>query len=442
MRAVLSLGALAALAATGLVGQRLTVAPELRVVSAPAEAIAAGDGVLLGALESGRPARLVRVRPLTLEPASPPLRLREDVVTDFALSPGGGQVAVGSDQRSRIEFVDLRHWRTLGAMTLPGPRPAGYGGASGLVWVAPRRVVVLSGADYMRAEPIVIDPIARRVVHRSRWRGPPLQSATGGGLLVVLAAPSQGPKPGAARLVAYDARGRLRELRLERIMAGSGDRGPGPARDLTPGLAVDRAGRHAYVVAAEGSLVAEVDLRAWRVSYHEPSEPVTAWRRLRDLVEPPAHAKGPPVDAAWREAKVLPNGAIAVTGDNWPPVERRHAPLAYPFGVRLIDPRTWTVRTLDEESEDFTLAGGILLARRWSLEDDPLEGIGVRAYDTAGKLRFAQFTGADTIVRGAAGRHAYVEVKRDDRRTIHVVDLETGQTERVLRWREIRVLSP
>jgi hypothetical protein len=45
-------------------------------------------------------------------------------------------------------------------------------------------------------------------------------------------------------------------------------------------------------------------------------------------------------------------------------------------------------------------------------------------------------------VRGAAGRHAYVEVKRDERRTIHVIDLESGQTVRILPWREIRVLSP
>jgi hypothetical protein len=442
MRAVLSVGAIVALAASGLVAQRLVAAPELRAVSAPAEAIAAGDGVLLAALEGRRPARLVRVRPLTLEPASPPLRLREDFVSDLALSPDGGQLAFGGDQRSRIEFVDLRHWRSLGTMTLPGPRPSGYGGASGLVWTSPRRLVVLSGADYMRAEPIVIDPIARRVVHRSGWRGPPLQSATGGGLLVVLAAPSHGPKPGPARLVAYDARGRLRALRLERIMAGSSDWGPGPARDLTPGLAVDRAGRRAYVVAAEASLVAEVDLRAWRVAYHEPTEPVTAWGRLRDLLEPPVHAKGPPVDAAWREVKVLPNGAIAVTGDNWPPVESRHHPLAVPFGVHLIDPRSWTVRTLDDESEDFALAGGTLLSRRWSIDDDSLEGIGVRAYDSAGDLRFAQFAGADTIVRGAAGRHAYVEVKRDGRRAIHVLDLESGQTVRVLPWREIRVLSP
>jgi hypothetical protein len=194
------------------------------------------------------------------------------------------------------------------------------------------------------------------------------------------------------------------------------------------------------VVATEGGLVAETDLSSGRLDYHELREPTTAWNRLHDLVEPAAEAKGEPVDAAWRYAEVLPNGAIALTGEDWPPVEHPTQRRSVPYGLKLIDPRTWTARTVDGESQDFAVAGGVLLARRWSMGGDDLEGIGVRAYDTAGELRFARFRGEDAIVRGAAGRRAYVEVGRGNGRRIHVLDLETGRARRVVRWREIRVL--
>jgi hypothetical protein len=161
---------------------------------------------------------------------------------------------------------------------------------------------------------------------------------------------------------------------------------------------------------------------------------------LRELAEPAAHAKGEPVHVRTRYAEVLPNGAIAVTGEDRP-ATRRHVAKPIPFGLRVIDPDSWTVRTVDAESQDFTVAGGLVLARRWSVGDDGLEGIGEPAYDTAGELHWMSFEGADTIVRGAAGRHAYVEVNRAGRRRIHVVELEGGRTVRTLPWSELRVLD-
>jgi hypothetical protein len=240
--------------------------------------------------------------------------------------------------------------------------------------------------------------------------------------------------------MSYHVGGRVRELRLSRILAGSGERGTGPARDLTPALAVDWKGDRAYVVSTDGVQVAEVDLRSWRLEYHELSEPRTALQSLREFLEPPAHAKGEPVHVRTRYAEVLPNGAIAVTGEDRP-VTRRHVAMPIPYGLRLIDPESWTVRTVDAEPQDFTVAGGLVLARRWSMGDDGLEGIGVRAYDTAGELRWARFESADTIVRGAAGRYMYVEVKRAGRRRTHVLELDGGRTVRTLPWRELRVLE-
>jgi hypothetical protein len=437
MRAVV---ALALVAAAGFGLERSTRGPELRAVRVPADAIEAGRGTLLGALEFDGPARLVRLRPDTLRPVGPPLRLDEDFVAEHALSPDGDRLAIGSEMRGRIRIVDLRRWRTLGTIALEGPRGGGAGGASGLVWVGPRRLLALSGLAYgAPARPVVVDPERRRVVRTSGWRGRPVQSRAAEDRLVFIAAPQGRSAPGRARLVVFDAAGRVRELRLTRIEAGTWKSGGRAWRHVEPALAVSRDGHRAYVVAADLGLVAEVDLRRpRRVSYHEVSEPVSAWRRLRDLVDPPAYAK-PPVESRVRHAEVLPNGAIAVTGEDMHATGSPHGP-PIPFGIRLIDPRTWTARTVDRDAQFFTLAGGALLSRRWSISDGQ-RPIGLRAYDTAGALRWTRFGGADTIVRGAAGRRAYVEVKRGGRRRIHVLDLETGRTERTLRWREVRVLN-
>jgi hypothetical protein len=95
-------------------------------------------------------------------------------------------------------------------------------------------------------------------------------------------------------LLSFDAGGRLRELRLGRIEAGTWRTGPRRWRNVEPGLAVSGAGDRAYVVAADGRLVADVDLRAWRLAYHEVSEARSAWRRIAELMEPPARAADRP----------------------------------------------------------------------------------------------------------------------------------------------------
>jgi hypothetical protein len=434
-------GALVLLLAAGVALASAGGAPDLRAVRAPAGAIEAPSGALLAAAEFDGPARLMWVRRGTLRPAVRPLRLEEEYVAAFALSPDGRRMALGAEMRGRIQLVDLRRWRTLGAIELPGRRAATAGGATGLVWATPRRLLALSGlAHGAPATPVVVDPVRGRVVHQADWRGRPVQPQAAGDRLVFVSAPQGRSAPGRSRLVSYDTAGRLRELRLERIVAGTWRIGRRPWHHVEPALAVSRDGTRAYVVAGDARLVAEVDLRRWTVAYHEVSEPASAMRRLLDLVEPPAHAKEP-VDSRVRWAEVLPNGAIAVTGEDTRATDRPHGAPPVPFGVWLVDPRTWTVRVVDRDAQHFTVAGGRLLARRWSMGGDGKRPIGLRAYDTAGTLRWTRFEGADTIVRGAAGRHAYVEVKRAGRRRIHVVELDGGRTVRTLPWRELRVLD-
>jgi hypothetical protein len=438
MRVVASLLVLAVLAAAGLLPGR---APELRAVDAGADSIRRADGALLAAFEGKGRALLQWVRPLTLRPASPPLRLREPFVADAALSPDGGTLAVGSETQSRIEFIDLRRWRSTGSMPVPGARPGGYRGVHGLVWTHERRLLALAGPPYMRASPVVLDPVRRRVVRRSSVRSTPIRWERAGDRLVFLSVP-EGRRSRAARpwLSSYDAEAGLRRLRLDRIVAGSWQSGRGPWHTVEPGLATtaDRA----YVVAADGRLVAEVDLSTWRVYYHQVVEARSAWQRLGELIEPPAYAKGP-LESSVRTAQVLPGGAIAVSGEDMDATDDPHDVKTTAYGVRLIDPANWTWRTVDRDAQEATVAGGALLARRWSCRCiNALPSMGVRGYDTAGKLRFARFSGAGVIVFGAAGDYAYVGVRPKGARRVHVIELDTGKTVRVLPYRELRLLEP
>jgi hypothetical protein len=415
---------------------------ELEPAAARVEVVRAGTGALVGVREFRGPARLLRMRPVTLRPVGRPLRMRTRYIWDFAVSPDGRRLAIGSDQRREIELFDLRRWRRVGVIPLPGPRPGGYGGSSGLVWVAPRRLLALSGPPFTRATPVVVDPLRRKVLHVSRWRGRPVRWQRAGDRLIVLSAPYGTSSPGRARLVSVAANGSLRQLRLGRIEAGYWRERGRPWRNFEPGLAVSRSGDHAYVVATDGRRVADVDLRAWRVEYHELTEPVSAWRRLQDLIEAPTHAKGEPVESRYRHAEMLANGAIAVTGEDMPAVRPPRRPRAILYGLRLIDPATWTVRTADSDAQDFTEAGGLLLARRWAYRDGKAP-IGLRAYDNAGQPRFTRFPDTDVQVRGVAGRYAYVELNpRRANRRIHVIDLQTSRTVRVLPGRNVRLLNP
>jgi hypothetical protein len=435
-----SAGALALLVAAGvaLATTGGDGGSDLRAVRAPASGIEAPSGALLAAEEFGGPARLLWVRPATLRPVGRPLELDEDFLADFAISPDGRQMAVGREMHGAIRLIDLQRWRRLGAIELSAPRPGAGGGMSGLMWVSPSRLLALSGLAYgAPATPVVIDPVRRRVLHKAAWRGRPLQPQAAGDRLVFISAPQGRSEPGHARLVSFDATGRLRELRLQRIVAGTWRQGREPWHHVEPALAISRNGRRAYVVAGDARLVAEVDLRRWRVEYHEASEPVSAMRRLLDLIEPPAHAKEP-VDSQIRRAEVLPNGAIAVTGEDTRATDHPHGAPPSGFGIWLIDPRTWTVRAVDRDAHDFTVAGGRLLARRWTGGRRP---IGVRAYDTAGTRRWTRFDGTDAIVLGAAGRRAYVQVERGRRRSIHVLELDSGRTLRTLPSRDLRVLE-
>ena len=224
-------------------------------------------------------------------------------------------------------------------------------------WVGPRRLLVMAGPPFTGQKPVVSTRTSGGWCGGSAGVAGACSAETQSGL-VLIAPPSLRhgrARLGPARLVHVTVDGRVRSVRLDRIEAGRRDDGRG--RVLFPGLAVDRRGNRAFVVAADGGLIAEVDLGSRRVTYHDLGEPP---RRPRVALE-----------SFLRSARWLGAGTLAVSGEDLPASEPPNRADPVPDGLRLVDTRTWTIRTVDPEAQTFDHAGGLLLAWRWYAEHRP-----------------------------------------------------------------------
>jgi hypothetical protein len=361
----------------------------------------------------GRPL-LVRVDPLTLQPRGRALELGKAPISTWARSPEGGRLVLGSGDGARLLFADLRTMRRLGALSFGAK---GY--VAGLAWPSARRVVVaLSG---MRGEIVVVDPQTRRVVQRRSLPGTVLHTARWEGGLVLLLAPVD--TIGAATL-AVVAPGGVRTVRLPL------DAGTGPPAVAQPGLAVSPDGSRAVVV-PDGSRVLDVDLRTLAVAERDLSEPVSLLGRLRAWLEPAALAKGP-LEGPVRSAAWLPGDRIAVAGWNYRQIGDR-AMVSEAAGLRLIDTRDWSVRTLAEGATAVAAAGDSLLAFGGTQGPEGFRGIGLRGFGTDGREQFQLFGGRFVPSVTAVGRYAYAAEQSETRTRIEVVDLVSGRVVRTVR---------
>jgi hypothetical protein len=361
----------------------------------------------------GRPL-LVRVDPLTLQPRSRALEFGRPPISTWARSPEGGRLVLGSGDGARLLFADLRTMRRLGALSF-----GAQGYVAGLAWPSARRVVVaLSG---MRGEIVVVDPRARRVVERRSLPGTVLQTARWGGGVVLLLGPAD--TIGAATLAVATPGG----VRTVPLPLNAGIDPPAVAQ---PGLAVSPDGSRAVVVPG-GSRVLDVDLRTLAVAERELSEPVSLLGRLRAWLEPQALAKGP-LEGPVRSAVWLPGDRIAVAGWDYRQVGER-AMVSEAAGVRLIDTRDWSVRTLTEGATAVAAAGDSLLAFGGTQGPEGLVGTGLQAFGSDGRERFRLFGDRFVAVVTATGRYAYVAEQSETRTRIDVVDLTSGRVVRTVR---------
>jgi hypothetical protein len=286
-----------------------------------------------------------------------------------------------------IRFVNARGMRLLGTLVLPHDSEAYI---AGLAWARPDRllVAVSTGQGGFVA---LIDPQRRREIRRMDIGSVRAATAVPGGVALLLG-PATGL--GSAQLALVDADGTVRRATIDRIQIGTA---PSQTENdvridvREPGFAVDRAGRRAYVVGGDFT-VAAIDLDSLAVAYHSPS--------TRTLAK---NVTGPSRQAAW-----LGNGMLAVSG-----VDYMGSEDGVPVGLRLVDTRDWSFRTVDPSVGSFELGDGALVA-----------GSKIFGFDGALRYRVELGTGQRLSVQGPYG-YVCGSAKGQLRR---VLQLGTGAT--------------
>ncbi|MCP9485881.1 MAG: hypothetical protein MSC30_08460 [Gaiellaceae bacterium MAG52_C11] len=355
-----------------------------------------GDARFYGLSGSQADATLSQVDPATLRPVGRPLRVGV-FNADRAISPDGSTLALVSQERPVVRFVDLGRMRATGQATL-----AAEGEVQWLRWT-PRGLVAL--VDLSRGSKLVwLDPSTRTVTRTLRYRGELVDPRLANGRVVAVEWPSG--QVGPIRLNVIDADGRARSTRVERIAGGWQRRGGEVVRMAEPGLAVSPDGERSWLADGDGELCA-VELGSLAIA-------------CRPLRTPAEVAK---IGSPWsrRQLKLVAPGTLALSGWEKP---TRGPRAAKAIGLWLVDAATWERRLLDREIDSFRAAAGVVVGVRRN---------GVTAYGSDGARRYGIEESLQLGVIRTTGPYLYVP--RSDGRTV-VADLASG---RVLRRVATRV---
>jgi hypothetical protein len=379
----------------------------------------APEGPLLGIVWNGNAAELAPLDATTLEPAGKGLPITDPAAADY--SPDRSQLALGSSRSPLVRFVDVARLETLRSVKL------GRGGdVERIDWLGAGAAVVLyAGPDGTRIA--WVDPTTGEVSKRARLGATPYQAVSGGGRVVLLLPPRH-KGIGTARLEIVGADGRTRIVRLPKIRIGSTvPQARKVLHRVVPGLALDASTEHAYVVGTNG-VVAAIDLLSRKVSNHSPAP--------RSLA--PAKA----VAGQALDAQSLGGGLLAVAGTSYSATigKSGESQSATPLGLRIVDVRTWTQRTIDARAGGFAVGGDALLAYGVRSEfgtttKSVVSGMGVAAYGTDGSARFRLLPSTPVGWVQVKGAIAYGWVDDPTVPSWHVVvlDVAAGTVERELR---------
>jgi hypothetical protein len=373
-------------------------------------------GILWNETGFARP-RLAKLQPLTLEPVGHKISLGLGGGSATAISPSGRLLAVGTSAPG-LQLIDLRRMEEAGYVRL-----GGTGWVTHLDW--DRGILFATVQGDTRGAVLLVDPIGRQVVQRHRIQRTILAVEGGVGGTVLVTGPRSGV--GQVELTVVGGKG-MSSVSVSGISGGSESENGADgfkARQVTPGLAIDREGGRAFIVTA-GRTVAEISLRDLAVKHHTLSEPVSLLGRLRNWLEPMAEAKlieGPQRKAAW-----LGGGVIAVTGADYSTVADANGETQVHVraaGLSFIDTSDWSVSTINGKTSDFSLFDSTLLAFGDTSWGDPAaKGLGLVGYDYRGREIFRVLNGRRVGWVEAAGDLAYAVV--DERRRT-VVDAISGR---------------
>ena len=318
---------------------------------------------------------IVRYDPTTLERSGPRVRLGGNA-SSWSWSPQRRYLAVASYPQ-RLTIVDVAAMRVVSRLRLA----PGGGVARAVTWAGDRVLAVVEAPS--GAVVTAVDPLAGRVIRTTRLTRPfgYQFDRLPDGLVFLLGARS---RIGPVQLAVVDAGGVTRVVTVRQAAARAG-------------LAVDPVGRRAYVV--DGERVLGVDLRTLAISDPGP---------LRTLAKAPLGSE--------RSARWLGNGLLAISGLD------RDATSARPAGLRLVDVRDLTSRTIHPSATSFTVAGQVLLVEDRSSR----RSLNVAAYGFDGRERYRVDLAGSTWMKkqgllGYACRDAFLRM---------TVDLATGGTVR------------
>jgi hypothetical protein len=320
----------------------------------------------------------------------------------WSRSPDGARLALVGERPNRGEaliVVDAETLRTLGTASLFGDLR--LSGPRAVAWVEAGLLVVTS--DLGRVAIHLVDPDALTARRLVTLPGEAVATAAGDHGVVALVAPAG--RIGAVRLVSIGA-GLARRVVPLSIRGGTTTPTAGASPESfvatmrQPALAVDPAGTRA-VVAGYAEPIAEVDLvrgtvRSHRVPVRIPAKAVT----------------GPTLVGTW-----LGPDTVAVTGMHFGAGRNGARAKPHPFGLQLLDLRTWRFRAVDAEVAWLTAERPYLLvqgSRR-----------GIRWYAPTGRRVGSLFPGAEVADVAPAGDRALVRLVGDPR--VALVDLATGR---------------
>jgi hypothetical protein len=329
---------------------------------------------------------LARYDPVTLVRSGPRVRLGGNA-SSWGWSPQRRYLAIASYPQ-RLTVLEAATMSVVSRVRLA----PGGGVTHAVAWTRDGRVLAVIDTPG-GAVVATVDPLAGRVVRRLRIPRPfGFQfDRLPDGLVFLLGARGR-IAPAAVAVV--DAEGRPKVVPVPAavgVLARAGR-----FEQLVPGLAVDPVGRKAYVV--DGDRVISVDLRTLEVTDPGP---------LRTLQKVSA--------GSIRSASWLGGGRLAVSGRQWSLDGGSR-----PVGLRIVDVRDRTTRTLDPTATAFTAAGRSLL-----VEQAPSRAaLNMTAYGFDGRLRYQlELDGATWVKK--QGRLGYA---CRDALLRSVVDLTSGRT--------------
>lgn len=354
---------------------------------------------------------LANFDPVTLERVAGPSVAAGFFTGPWAWDAARTRIALSRYDWPQLRIVDARRMRLVGDVRLT--RLGTAGGVDAVTWVGADRLLALVHGPVSGVSFVVVDVQKLRVLRTVALAGSEFDVEPAANGLAALLGPARGI--GGARIAVARADGSVRSAPLPGVSVGSRRTGTGSdpnVRTVIPGFAVDPGGATAVAVTA-GNRAVSVDLRTLTRSTHLLA-PRTVQQATKSI-------EGPQRYARW-----VGENLVAVSGMDWSLTADKKVS-ARAAGVRLVDTRAWTTRTLDAGASAFSFAPGLVLTYGGSWGGTTSTYTGVHAFGLDGELRWSLYEGQDAYAP-VHGSLAYVQRNVGTNKPMHidVVDPGTG----------------